>query len=71
MTTINPELQQQIAIWRQKCADNTITQEEMRAAVIHLRAGRVAAAAASTASRVKRAVAEVPKADDLLAELMK
>ena len=71
MSTINPELQQRITLWRQKIADKTITQKEMQEAIIHLRAGRVAAAQASSASRVKKAIAEIPKADDLLAELMK
>lgn len=66
---MTPELQHKIAVWRQKCADNTITQEEMKAAVLELRAGRVTAQAASTASRAKAAKKEIPKAADLLGEL--
>lgn len=69
MSTISPELQQKIASWRLKCADNTITQEELREAIIHLRQDRVAASQASTASRAKKAAAVIPHADDLLAEI--
>ena len=66
---ISPELQTKIASWRLKCADGTITQEEMKEAIILLREGRVHAQAASTASRAKKAAAVIPHAQDLLNEL--
>jgi hypothetical protein len=69
VSAMTPELQAQIAIWRQKAADNTLTQEEMKAAIIALRAGRVSAAYASETARRKTAKVAIPSAVDLLAEL--
>lgn len=69
----SPELQSKIAIWREKAIDGTITVEEMKEAVIALRAGRVSAAHASEGARAKKAATGKPTlsldADDLLAEL--
>tara|TARA_R110000868_G_scaffold4713_2_gene29262 strand:+ start:3349 stop:3573 length:225 start_codon:yes stop_codon:yes gene_type:complete len=62
-------LQQQINDWRRRAAENTLTPEEMKAAVIFLRQGRVNAAAASATAKRKTAVKLIPKASDLLAEL--
>lgn len=67
---ISLELQAKIASWRQRCMSNEITLEEMKEAVLHMRAGRVSAATAATASRKvsgKKSVA--PPADDMLSEL--
>lgn len=66
---MTPELNAKIALWRSKAAAGTLTEEEMIEAMKVMRAGRVGAAIASDASRRKRAVAEVPDADDMLKEL--
>lgn len=58
-----------IAEWRARAAEGTLSLEEMREAIEALRAGRVSAAYTSEASRRKKAVAAIPVADDLLAEL--
>jgi hypothetical protein len=63
------ELQAKIASWRLRAADGTLTLEEMREAILHLRAGRVSAQAASATAKRKKAIAEIPKAADLLDEL--
>ena len=62
------ELQAKIASWRQRASEGTLTLDEMKEAILHLRAGRVSAAnAASSAKRKKTSVA--PPADDMLADL--
>ena len=66
---ISGELQSKIALWRMKIAEGTITQDEMKEVVRHLRAGRLAAAQASTAAKRKRAIAEIPAAEDFLKEM--
>ena len=63
------DLQNKIAAWRLKAADGTLTLEEMKEAIIHLRQGRVAAVTASAAAKRKKSIAEIPQADDLLGEL--
>lgn len=68
------ELQQRIAEWRLLVADKStpddVLRRVMREAVIALREGRVSAAYSSEASKRKKAVKEIPNADDLLSELM-
>jgi hypothetical protein len=66
---MNIDIQQKVALWRQKALDNTLTVEEMREAVGVLRQGRIGAAIASDTARRKKAVKVVPSADDLLSEL--
>lgn len=66
---MSPELQSKIALWRQKAVQGTLTQEEMKEAILALRADRVGAAVASAASKRSKAKAEIPDADDLLAEM--
>ena len=66
---MTPELQSKIAVWRAKALDGRLTEDEMREAIIALRQGRVGAQVASDTSRRKKAVAEIPSADDLLGEL--
>lgn len=66
---MSPELQSKIAVWRAKAVNGTLSLEEMKEAIIALRADRVGAAVASDASRRKKAKAEIPDANDLLAEL--
>lgn len=65
---MNLEVQEKIAIYRRKAADNTLTEEDMRDAIKILRAGRVSAATAAARSKTS-AKAAIPNADDMLAEL--
>lgn len=71
MAAQSAELIAKIAIWRAKAADNTITLEEMKEAVIAMRAGRMEAAAANASSSKKssKPKAKVEDADDMLNEL--
>ena len=66
---MSPEVIQKIAVWRQKAAAGTLTEDEMREAIKQLRAGREAASAASAVAKRKTATKVIPKADDLLDEL--
>lgn len=67
--SLSPELQTKFDIWRRKSADNTITMEELREAVMALRGSRRSAAEASpTKSRSSRSPAR--SADDMLGDLM-
>lgn len=63
------ELQMKLAEWRRKTQDGTISLEEMKEAIVVLRQGRVAAAAASATAKRKTAAKVIPSADDLLNEL--
>lgn len=63
------ELQAKIASWRLRAAEGTLTLDEMKEAVAWLRQGRVAAANASASAKRKRAIAEIPKAEDMLDDL--
>ena len=63
------ELQSKIAHWRASAADGTLTLEDMKEAILHLRQGRVAALTASAASKRKKAITEIPSAEDMLADL--
>lgn len=64
-----------IAIWRQKARDNTLTVEEMREAIAAIRKERGNATVVSATSKVKKEAAEAKKApinsDALLDDLMK
>ena len=64
-----PETQAKMAVWRQKAQDGTLTVDEMKEAIIILRAGRLAAASASAPAKRAKAKADIPAADDLLSEL--
>jgi len=66
---ISAELQAKISDWRLKAAAGTLSLDEMREAIKYLRAGRVQAAVASAASKRKTAIAVIPSADDMLADL--
>lgn len=66
---MTPEIASKVAVWRAKAANNTLTLEEMREAIAIMRQGRLGAAAASSAARRSRAKAEIPDAEDLLAEM--
>ncbi len=71
MSIISPELSSQIATWRLRAAEGTLSQEDMIAIVKQLRAGRMAAAdaAVKTATKKRKAIAEIPSADDMLNEI--
>jgi len=66
---VSLELQIKLAEWRRKCADNTITLEEMKEAVALYRQGRMAAAQSSATAKRKTARAVIPSADELLDEI--
>lgn len=63
----------QIQLWRQKCADGSITLDEMREAIAAIRKERVNAQETSTKSKARKAAvkkaAEPIDSDDLLGEL--
>ncbi|UOF77849.1 hypothetical protein [Bacteriophage sp.] len=62
----------QVAIWRDKARQGTLTKEEQAEALRHLRAGRAAAPQAKAGSRAtKTAKSAKPNGDDLLAEFEK
>ena len=63
----SPELQAKISLWRQKSADGTITDAELREAVTLLRGERKTATV--TSAKRKKAAVEVKSADDMLNEL--
>ena len=63
------ELQAKIASWRLRAADNTLSLDEMKEAIIYLRAGRVAAANSAAATKRKKAIVAIPHAEDMLGEL--
>ena len=66
---MSPELTSKIAIWRAKAVNNTLSLEDMKEAITALRQDRVGASIASDSSRRKKAKAEIPDANDLLAEM--
>ncbi len=47
---INVELEYKIKVWREKAAAGTLTLDEMKEAIVHLRQGRMAAAEAASKS---------------------
>lgn len=67
--TQSPHLQAQIAVWRQRALEGTLSQDEMKEVIKALRGDRMAAQTASENSRRKIARAVVPNADELLGEL--
>lgn len=66
---VSLELQSKIANWRLRAAEKTLTLEEMKEAIVYLRAGRVNAASSAAATKRKKAIAAVPSADDMLSDL--
>lgn len=53
--TVSSEHVAKIAEWRQKAREGTLTQDEMRAAIVFLRGERTAAAATPRAGKSKAA----------------
>ena len=68
---MNPELQSNITTWRAKAAEGTLTFDEMKEAVLALRAGRREASktAQNAAVKRKKAIAAIPSAADMMSEL--
>lgn len=66
---MTPEVNSKIAEWRAKAAAGTLTADEMRQAIVILRAGRVGAAIASTKAKTARAKAEIPDANSMLDDM--
>jgi len=64
----SPELQSKIALWRQRAAEGTMTQDDYREAITLLREGRLAAAHAAASSKGKGKKPPVD-GDSLLDEL--
>lgn len=67
---LTPEQLSRIAHLRAKVADDTITKEELREAVVMIREGRLAAGTRTEAAQRAKAKKEIPSADDMLSELM-
>lgn len=65
----SPELQSKLALWRLRAAEGTITREEMREAILHLRADRLSAADASAKSKSKARAKGPVDVDSLLDSL--
>lgn len=65
------DLQAKLAAWRLAAAEGTLSIEDMKEGIRLLRAGRLQAAQAAgeSARKRKKAIAVIPSADDLLAEL--
>jgi hypothetical protein len=66
---LDPEIQSKLALWRAKAADGTITLDDMKAAIICLRANRKAAQLANESSGRKAAKKPTRSADEMLDEL--
>ncbi len=66
----SPELQSRIALWRQRCAEGLMTQDDYREAIALLREGRLNAAHAAASSKAKASPKKPPAdGDSLLDEL--
>jgi len=63
------ELQSKIASWRLRAAEGTLTLDEMKEAIVHLRAGRLSAAVAASAAKRTAPRVAAPSQEDMLDEL--
>lgn len=66
---VNMAMQEKITNWRRQALEGTLPLEEMKEAIAYLRAGRISALNASAAAKRKKAIVEIPKAEDMLDEL--
>ena len=68
---MTPEMSSKVQAWRVKAAEGTLSLDEMKEAIKALRADRMGAGAQAqkTAATRKKAVAEIPSVDDMLADL--
>jgi hypothetical protein len=72
MSAQSPEVQMRLETLRQRAREGTLTQDEMKEAIVMLRGDRARMAPATGGSRTTKAVkakSGKPDADDLLAEL--
>lgn len=72
MSAQSPELQLKIQQWRQQCRDGTMSAEDYKQVILHLRGDRAKAAQPTAGSRVTKsrtAAAKKPDGDALLGEL--
>lgn len=65
MDPINPELQQKIAVWRQKAITGDLSLDECKEVVRLIRAGRMEAAKASASAKRATAKKAIPNAEEL------
>lgn len=65
----SPELQSQMAQWRQQCRDGTMTAEDYKKVLAALRAERMSAATTSEGSRKRKAAAAPVDTAGLLGRL--
>ena len=69
---IDPILQEKINVWRRKCVDQTISEDELKDAIIAMRQARRTAGEANAKSKSGgRAKKPVKDADTMLDELEK
>ena len=66
MAAVSPELSAKIEVWRRKCADKTITVEELQQAILAMRGARKTAAVPAKSGSKKSSGRSV---DTLLGEL--
>ena len=67
---MTPEINQRIQLLRQRMAANEpISMEEMKEAVAIMREGRLSSAYSADATKRKKAMVAIPKAQDMLSEL--
>lgn len=64
-----PENQAKIALWRQRAADGSLTPEDCKEFVLLCRQGRMTAAASATTTKRAKAIAAIPKVEDVLGGL--
>lgn len=67
---LSPEMASKIAIWKAKALNNTLTKEEQREIVAHLRQDRKGAHVMSETAKKAKAKKDIPDGDDLLKQLM-
>ena len=68
---MTPELSARIQLWRAKALDGTITQDELREAIMVIRQERLTAQTTSTKARSARKETATISSDQLLDELKK
>ena len=67
---MTPEINQRIQLLRQRMAANEpISMDEMKEAVAIMREGRLSSAYSADATKRKKAMVAIPKAQDMLSEL--
>ena len=62
--TLDVPLAVRLEEWRKKAAEGTMSTEEMREAILAIRAGRVSAQKTSSASKIRKGPVDVKALDD-------